>query len=395
MTETIHFQLLPATSAGRVGRKQTNLIATAGFFETEAWTARGLVTYFTLFVIDVAQFTDVCKCVILNGRGRPRRRIRSQKDTQMQTRRLGTTGIEVSEIGFGAWQLGNENDWAVMSDTEAHRLVADAVDQGVTLFDTAPHYAATNSERLLGEALEAVRSDVVLVSKFGHTETGGKDFRIKSFWSSLEGSLRRLRTDYLDVLLLHNPPLEALSGRDPVWAALEEARMQGRVRHYGVSLDLAREIDACLRNTGSTVLEVLFNIFHQDARRGFPLVAEKGAGVIIKVPLDSGWLTGRFDASHTFTNIRSRWTRDQIEKRAQLVADIGWLTQTGESLTHQALAYALSYGAVSCVIPGMRTVEQLRHNVAASGKRLRDADRLRLERFWDEVTDEGRNLLPW
>jgi aryl-alcohol dehydrogenase-like predicted oxidoreductase len=189
--------------------------------------------------------------------------------------------------------------------------------------------------------------------------------------------------------------MEILSGEDPVWDALEEARARGRIRHYGVSLDLAREIDACLHNTGSTVIEVLFNIFHQDGRKAFPLVADKGAGVIVKVPLDSGWLTGRFDASHTFTNIRSRWNADQRVQRARLVADIGWLTQAGESLTHRALAYTLSYDAVSCVIPGMRTVEQLRDNVAASGKRLRDADRLRLERFWDELTDDGKNLLPW
>jgi aryl-alcohol dehydrogenase-like predicted oxidoreductase len=306
----------------------------------------------------------------------------------MRKRHLGRTGLEVSEIGFGAWQLGNENDWAVMSDNEAHELIAGAIDQGVTLFDTAPHYAATNSERLLGEALAGQRSDVVLVSKFGHTESGAKDFRVESFWSSLEGSLRRLRTDYLDVMLLHNPPMEVLSGEDPVWDALEEARAQGRVRHYGVSLDLAREVDTCLHNTGSTVLEVLFNIFHQD-------VPEKGAGVVIKVPLDSGWLTGRFDASHTFTNIRSRWTPDQRAQRAQLLADIGWLTREGESLTHQSLAYTLSYDEVSCVIPGMRTLEQLGDNVAASGKRLRDVDRLRLERFWDDVTGEGKNLLPW
>lgn len=313
----------------------------------------------------------------------------------MEKRQLGKTGIEVSEIGFGAWQLGNENDWAVMSDAEAHRLVAQAVEMGVTLFDTAPHYAATHSERLLGEALPADKSGIVLVSKFGHTMSGAKDFRVESFWKSLEGSLERLRTDYLDVLLLHNPPMEVLSGEDPVWDALEEARTQGKIWHYGVSLDLAREIDACLNNTGSTVLEVLFNIFHQDARRAFPLVAEKGAGVIVKVPLDSGWLTGRFDAAHTFTNIRSRWTEEQRAQRAQLVSEIGWLTDAGDSLTHQSLAYTLSYDAVSCVIPGTRTLEQLRDNVAASGKRLGDKDRVRLEQLWDSLSDEGKNLLPW
>jgi aryl-alcohol dehydrogenase-like predicted oxidoreductase len=106
-------------------------------------------------------------------------------------------------------------------------------------------------------------------------------------------------------------------------------------------------------------------------------------------------LTGRFDASHTFTNIRSRWNPDQRARRAQLVADISWLTQAGESLTHQALAYTLSYDTVSCVIPGMRTLDQLRDNVVANSKRLRDEDRQCLEQFWDEVTKKGKNLLPW
>ena len=108
----------------------------------------------------------------------------------MRARSLGRTGLAVSEIGFGAWQLGNANDWGPMSDAAAHRLVKEAIDLGVTLFDTAPHYAATNSERLLGEALEGSRDDVVLVSKFGHRTTQAKDFRVQSLWSDLEGSLR-------------------------------------------------------------------------------------------------------------------------------------------------------------------------------------------------------------
>lgn len=313
----------------------------------------------------------------------------------MRTRKLGRTNLEVSEISFGAWQLGNVDDWDGMSDTMAHRLVREALDLGVVLFDTAPHYAGTNSERLLGEALEGSRQEVVLVSKFGHNMTGQKDFRVESLWNTLAGSCRRLRTDYLDVLLLHNPPEEVLSGQHPVWDALEKARRQGRVRHYGVSLDLAHELEACLRNTGSSVVEVLFNIFHQDVRRAFPLVAETDVGLIAKVPLDSGWLTGRFDASHRFRGIRSRWTPTQVAQRTELVAAIGWLTAAGESLTHKALSYVLSYNEVSCAIPGTRTLEQVRHNVAASGCRLKSVERLRLEQFWDSVTECGQRLLPW
>jgi len=282
-----------------------------------------------------------------------------------------------------------------MSDASAHRLVKEALSLGVTLFDTAPHYADTHSERLLGEALAGDRDRVVLVSKLGHRPDGTKDFSVDSFRSELAGSLDRLRTDRLDVLLLHNPPPDILSGSAPIWPALEDARSLGQILHYGVSLDLAREAQTCLRNTGSTVLEVLFNVFHQDVRRAFSEIREAGAGAIVKVPLDSGWLTGRFGPSHRFGGIRSRWTPAEISRRADLVERIGWLTEDGRPLTHKALAYVLSYEAVGCAIPGTRTLEQLRDNVAASGCSLSGAERERLERFWDTITEGGSRLLPW
>ena len=206
----------------------------------------------------------------------------------MQFRKLGHTGMEVSEISFGAWQLGSSNDWGSMDDGTAHSLVHDAIDCGINLFDTAPKYASTNSERLLGEALAGRRHHVVLVSKFGHRPEGPKDFSVDWFWESLDGSLRRLRTHYLDVLLLHNPDPAMYAGIDPLWDALEVARRRGKIRRYGASVDHAAEIEACLTNTRSEVLEVLFNIFHQDTRRAFPLVRRRKCGIIAKVPLDSG-----------------------------------------------------------------------------------------------------------
>ena len=214
----------------------------------------------------------------------------------MNRRILGSTGLEVSEIGFGAWQLCNGDSWGGMDEQTALRLVDEAVAGGINLFDTAPNYAATRSERVLGKALKNKRDEVVLVSKFGHTPERPKNFSVDWFWESLDASLGRLQTDYLDVLLLHNPPGDIYAGTDPLWAALEEARAQGKIRHYGASLDFATEVEDCLANTRSEVLEVLFNVFHQDVRRAFATVRERDAGIITKVPLDSGWLTGRFDA---------------------------------------------------------------------------------------------------
>jgi len=184
-------------------------------------------------------------------------------------------------------------------------------------------------------------------------------------------------------------------GRDPLWEAMEEARLQGKIRHYGASLDFAEEVEACLSNTNSSVLEVLFNVFHQDVRRAFPHVRQHGAGIIVKVPLDSGWLTGRFDASSRFEGIRARWTREQIAQRAELLSRIRWLAADGSELAHKAIGYLLSYDEVSCVIPGMRTLEQLEGNLAAASCRITPADRRRLEELWDDVTGSGSKLLPW
>lgn len=313
----------------------------------------------------------------------------------MLYRQLGETELSVSEVGFGAWQLGNVDDFDGMSDADALGLVAAALERGVNLFDTAPNYAATDSERLLGQALEGRRHDVVLVSKFGHPPRGPKDFSVDGFWKSLEGSLRRLRTDYLDVLLLHNPDADMYAGTDPLWEALERAREEGKIRHFGASLDFAAEAEACLANTGSEVLEILFSVFHQDVRRAFPAIRRRGAGTIVKVPLDSGWLTGRFDAKSRFGGIRSRWTPGQIEQRARLVSQLHWLTADGTPLAEKALGYVLAYDEVSCVIPGLRNTRQLDGNLAAVGRPLGPSERERLETFWEDFTGGGRDRLPW
>lgn len=313
----------------------------------------------------------------------------------MRRRKLGNTGIEVSEISFGAWQLGNTDDFGGMDDGTAHTLVHAALDGGVNLFDTAPNYASANSERLLGEALAGKRRDVILVSKFGHSPRGPKDFSVEGFRRSLDASLRRLRTDYLDVLLLHNPDASMYAGTDPLWEALEEAKQQGKIRHYGASLDHATEIEACLAHTRSDVLEILFNILHQDVRRAFPVVRERRCGTIVKVPLDSGWLTGRFNAGMRFDGIRSRWTPEQIARRADLVAQLDWLSSDGTPLAVKALGYLLAYEEVSCVIPGIRTRAQLDDALGAAGRPVTRDERERLESFWNNFTDRGKQLLPW
>lgn len=313
----------------------------------------------------------------------------------MNKRKLGKTGLSVSEISFGAWQLGNDQAWGGMDDKKALDLVASGIENGINLFDTAPNYSAGRSESLLGEALLGKRDQIVLVSKFGHHPNGQQNFSVDAFQSSLDASLRRLRTDYLDVLLIHNPPSAMYEGDDPLWNALKQARQQGKIRHYGASLDFASDIETCLKNTESEVMEVLFNVLHQDVRRAFPLVREKGAGIIVKIPLDSGWLTGRFNARSQFDGVRSRWPEDVIQQRAELISSLDWLTADGSNLAHKALSFLLTYKQVSCVIPGVRSQQQLQSNLAASKCVITEDTRRSLESFWDEFTLNGTNLLTW
>jgi aryl-alcohol dehydrogenase-like predicted oxidoreductase len=184
-------------------------------------------------------------------------------------------------------------------------------------------------------------------------------------------------------------------GTDRLWEALAEARAKGKIRHYGASLDFASEVEACLNNTESEVLEILFNVLHQDVRKAFPLLRKRKAGTIAKVPLDSGWLTGRFDAHARFEGIRQRWSVDEIEQRAELISQLDWLRADGSGLAQKAIGYLLSYEEIDCVIPGIRTRKQLLSNLDATRCNVTPDDCKRLESFWDELTQNGKNLLPW
>ena len=310
----------------------------------------------------------------------------------MNRRVLGATGIEAGEVGLGAWQLGNEA-WDGPGEEESLRLVDAALAAGCTLFDTAPGYGAGRSEELLGRALEGRRDEAVLVSKFGHTTSGDADFSPGRVEPALADSLARLRTDRVDVFLLHSPPPQLLDGSAPVYRELERLRDGGAIRAYGVSLDWAADLDRVLETTGSTVVEVLLNALHQEPLPAVERARERGVGVVAKVPLDSGWLSGKYGAGSTFAGIRGRWTPEQIARRARLVERFEALLPAGMSTAHGALRFLLAQPAVSCVIPGAKSVAQLRDNVAAADGPLPAEAVAAIRELWrDEL--EGTPL-PW
>lgn len=279
----------------------------------------------------------------------------------------------VSVIGMGTWQLGAAADWKPLPEKNAIHMVEAALDEGVNFFDTAPNYGQGASEERLGKALQhADRSKVVINTKFGHTVDGNIDFEPATVRRSIEGSLRRLQTDYLDSALFHNPPAELLDGnRAPGhYELLERLKAEGKIRAYGASVDTFEEIKVFLDTTNGSVVEAFFNILHQDTGRAFEQAQDQGVAVIAKIPLDSGWLSGKYGAESTFSGVRSRWSRADIKQRAALVAAVEKILSPDFQLPQAALAFCMAHDAVSTVIPGSGSLEQLRSSLRSLDKPL-------------------------
>ena len=310
----------------------------------------------------------------------------------MNLRQFGQTDIQVSEIGLGAWQLANP-DWGATDSNEALQIVQQSLDAGCNFFDTAPPYNHGRSEEFLGKVLKPVRQDVIICTKFGHSPDYVTDFSAEAIRPSLDGSLKRLQTDYIDILLLHNPPAALMHGDSPQYAELEKLKQEGKIREYGVSLDDVTSMKTVLETTESKALEIYFNIFSQDLANLFSLAEDKGVGLIVKVPLDSGWLAGKYDATSTFAGVRGRWPADVIARRGALVEKLLAVAPTDRPLVHTALQYILAYPAISTIIPGGKTVTQALENIKAANNRLTEETFTQIRQLWEHEIKE--NPLPW
>lgn len=312
----------------------------------------------------------------------------------MEKRLFGTSGLSVSFIGFGAWQLNNPM-WGGPDANDSVRLVHAALSAGCNFFDTAPGYGDGASEVLLGQALKGRRREAVICTKFGHGGPDGEDFSVSGLRSSLEGSLRRLQTDHVDVLLLHNPPAELLDGTKAtdLYAELGKLRWAGKVRAFGASVDFGENLQQLAKTTKSQAAEVLFNAFFQDARSGFTTAGEQGMGLIAKVPLDSGWLSGKYDAQSRFSGIRERWSEADIARRSALVDNIRALLPEGLSLPQAALQFILAHPEITTVIPGVKSEDQLNANLAAASATLAPEIVAAIHDLWER--EIAGNPLPW
>lgn len=313
----------------------------------------------------------------------------------MKLRPFGKTGMNVSEIGLGAWQLANP-DWGINDKAEALKIVQKSLEAGCTFFDTAPGYGGGRSEELLGEGLKSVRKDVILCTKFSYyNEKHESEWKAKHVRPVLEGSFKRLQTDYVDILLLHNPPRELMDGNvsAELYAEMEQLKTEGKVRAYGVSLDWRVELENVLNTTKSEAAEVFFNALYQDCLPAFAKAQSQGMGLIVKVPLDSGWLSGRYRGNHKFDDVRSRWSPEVLKRRSDLVEKFAALVPEGTSMAHAALQFVLAQPEISTVIPGAKTVEQALDNFAAADKQLSAETVQAMRALWTNEIES--NPLPW
>ena len=302
---------------------------------------------------------------------------------------------DVSEIGVGGWQLSDSAVWSSMSDAEATSLVHHALDLGINFFDTAPNYGLGTSEQRLGSALKGVDRDRFIINtKFGHNAEDEFDFESSSLRDSVEGSLRRLGVGTIDSLLLHNPPAEYLDGnRTDHYEILDTLVAEGKIKGYGASLDTYDDMKLLMDTTGSKVIEACFNILFQDSARAFEQAQTQGIAIIAKIPLDSGWLSGKYSADSQFDDIRSRWSAEDKRTRERLVQGVRERLPADMPMSQAAIAFCLAHDAVTTVIPGNKNLDQLEDNITSTRLSLPQATLDDLHRFYE---DEVRPLgIPW
>jgi aryl-alcohol dehydrogenase-like predicted oxidoreductase len=298
----------------------------------------------------------------------------------MQYRELGRTGWKVSTISFGAWAIGSA--WGAVDDTESLAALHRALDRGVNFFDTADVYGDGHSERLLGQLRKERREKFYIATKAGRRlnphETAG--YNRENLTAFVERSLKNLQTDALDLLQLHCPPT-GVYYRPEVFGVLDDLVKAGKLRFYGVSVEKVEEALKAIEYPGVQTVQIIFNIFRQRASELlFAETQKRRVGILARVPLASGLLTGKLTSASKFSSDDHRafnrhgeafdrgetFSGVDYETGLQAVEALRPLVPPGATLTQLALQWILTFPAVTCAIPGARRPTQVDENVAAA-----------------------------
>jgi aryl-alcohol dehydrogenase-like predicted oxidoreductase len=293
----------------------------------------------------------------------------------MQYRTLGKTGLKVSVIGLGTWQFGGE--WGkAFTQQEVDTMLRRAKDLGINLIDTAECYGDHLSESLIGKAVAGQRKDWVICTKFGHRYTGfmkrSDERDLPDVREQLDASLRALRTDYVDVYQYHSVRDNEFDN-PTLWDFLQKAKKAGKIKHIGNSIssniDLRFQTERSAQ-AGVEVLQVVYNrLERKPEAEAFPEAEKQELGILARVPLASGFLSGKYKPGATFSGNDTRATQEQakIDEKLKTVEGIRKLElPPGVDMAQWALAWCLKHPAVSAVIPGCKDVEQVEKNAGAA-----------------------------
>jgi aryl-alcohol dehydrogenase-like predicted oxidoreductase len=298
----------------------------------------------------------------------------------MQYRTLGKTGFRVSDISFGAWAIGGS--WGAVDDKESLAALNKAADCGVNFIDTADVYGMGRSERLLAQFKRDRKQGIVIATKAGRKLPAQvvEGYTRENLTQWVDESLKNLAVDALDLLQLHCPPT-ALYYRPEVFGYLDDLVAAGKLRHYGVSVERVEEALKAIEYPGVKTVQIIFNCFRlRPAALFFEQALKKQVGILARVPLASGLLTGKlgrdsrfadddhrafnrhgeaFDKGETFSGV-------DYETALEAVEEIRRLAPQGASMAQFALRWILMFEAVTCAIPGAKKPEQVADNCQAS-----------------------------
>lgn len=316
----------------------------------------------------------------------------------MQYRGLGSSELKVSEISFGTWAIGGA--WGNVNDKESLLALEAAIDKGVNFFDTADVYGDGHSERLLAQATKGREDEIHIATKFCragdiHDPATYSEASVRAY---CEASLKRLERERLDLYQIHCPPLPILKDGS-VFEVLDKLQQEGKIRHYGVSVESVEEGLFCLEQPNVRALQVIYNIFRQKPLELLNEARRRGVGILVRLPLASGLLTGKFTAASTFEaddhrrfnengeafNVGETFAGLGFAKGVELADQLRWIADGRGNMTRASLRWLLDHEAVTCVIPGFRNVRQVEDNLAALDvPSFTEAERERLAAFYKE-----------
>ncbi len=295
----------------------------------------------------------------------------------MKYRNFGSTGLKVSEIGFGGWGIGGNNNnakaYGPTNNQESILALKTAFDKGINFFDTSPLYGFGQSEILIGQTFKSNRDKVIIVTKVGYTDyLGNQNFSLKYIKKSLEDSLKRLETDYVDIFQLHDLPIEFINNSSEVSDIWLDLKKEGKIRFLGISTKNQEDSKKIIDKRIFDCMQINFNLLDQRAikNRLFKKCKDHKIAIIGRTPLCFGFLTGKYNSKSLFhkDDHRSRWSKKQIDLWSSAYKlFLNNLKNIDKQNNSQiSLRFCLSFPEISTVIPGMLNNIHVEENVLSS-----------------------------